>query len=156
MRREWRESFPCHRLQLATPACITARAWCTSGSLTRGGEETFPAFPACAQPAILSICMVTKKPRINRNIIFLREKNAFIGQKYTEKYLDTPSRKSSGPFQAVYTGFLKVIILKAITCSVRCLTTKSRVRAIEKPIKFQSNRATLNPCSTNLRFWWPI
>ena len=33
--------------------CITHVPWCMSGSLTRGGGETFPAFPVHAQPAII-------------------------------------------------------------------------------------------------------
>ena len=35
MHRECRERFPRHRL-LAIPTCITARAWCTPGSLPNG------------------------------------------------------------------------------------------------------------------------
>ena len=35
--------------------CVTRVPQWMSGSLTRGGGETFPAFPAHAQPAILSI-----------------------------------------------------------------------------------------------------
>ena len=30
--------------------CVTHVPWCMSGSLTRGGGETFPAFPAHAHP----------------------------------------------------------------------------------------------------------
>ena len=64
MRRECRERFPHHRLQrkslVSDPdmhhgMCITHVPWCMSGSLTRGGGKTFPAFPAHAQPAILRI-----------------------------------------------------------------------------------------------------
>ena len=32
--------------------CVTHVSWCMSGSLTRGGEETFRTFPAYVQPAI--------------------------------------------------------------------------------------------------------
>ena len=35
--------------------CVTHVSWCTSGSLTRGGGETFPAFSAHAQPTISRI-----------------------------------------------------------------------------------------------------
>ena len=35
--------------------CVTHVPWCMSRSLTRGGGETFPAFPAHVQPAILRI-----------------------------------------------------------------------------------------------------
>ena len=35
--------------------CVTHAPWCISGSLTPGGWETFPAFLAHAQPAILRI-----------------------------------------------------------------------------------------------------
>ena len=59
------ETFsPPHRLQrkplVSDPACTTARASRTCpdacrGPLNRGGGETFPAFPAHAQPAILHI-----------------------------------------------------------------------------------------------------
>ena len=35
--------------------CVTHVPWCMSGSLTRGGGKTFPAFPAHARPAILCI-----------------------------------------------------------------------------------------------------
>ena len=35
--------------------CVTHVWWCMSGSLTRGGRKTFPAFPSHAQPAILRI-----------------------------------------------------------------------------------------------------
>ena len=35
--------------------CVTHVPWCMSGSLTRGGGETFPAFTVHAQPAILQI-----------------------------------------------------------------------------------------------------
>ena len=62
MRRECRERFP-HPNGLAT--CITARAWRTYRDACRdqwlavsfedGGGETFPAYPAHAQPAILLI-----------------------------------------------------------------------------------------------------
>ena len=64
MRRECRERFPRHQLQrklLVNDAdmhhgrCVTHVPWCTSGSLTHGGGETFPAFPAHGQPVILRI-----------------------------------------------------------------------------------------------------
>ena len=64
MRRECREPFPRHRLQreplvndldMHHGTCVTHMPWCMSGSLTRGGGETFPAFLAHAQPAILCI-----------------------------------------------------------------------------------------------------
>ena len=57
-------TFSCHRLQrkllVSDPGmqhgtCIKHMPWCMSGSLTRGGGETFPAFPVHAQPAILLI-----------------------------------------------------------------------------------------------------
>ena len=35
--------------------CVTHAMWCMSVSLTRGSGESFPAFPARAQPAILRI-----------------------------------------------------------------------------------------------------
>ena len=68
MRREWRERFPRHR-GIAIPTCITARAPRTQNvrharavmhagiaiSFEVGGGETFPVFPAQAQPAILRI-----------------------------------------------------------------------------------------------------
>ena len=64
MRRECRESFPRHH-GLAIPTCITARASRSYRDACRdsllavsfevGGGETFPAFPAHAQPAILRI-----------------------------------------------------------------------------------------------------
>ena len=64
MRRECRERFPRHRLQrkslISDPnmhhgTCVTHVPWCMSGSLTKGGGEKFPAFPAHAQHAILRI-----------------------------------------------------------------------------------------------------
>ena len=64
MRREYRERFPRYWLQskplVSDPGmhhgtCVTHVPWCMSGSLTRGGGKTFPAFPAHAQPAILRI-----------------------------------------------------------------------------------------------------
>ena len=58
MRRECRERFPRHRLQrksLVNDPCVTHVPWCMSGSLTRDGWKTFPAFPAHAQPEILRI-----------------------------------------------------------------------------------------------------
>ena len=60
MRREYWERFPCHRLQrkpLVNDPGMRHGKYVThvSGSLTRGGGETFPAFPAHAQPAILRI-----------------------------------------------------------------------------------------------------
>ena len=51
MRRECRERFPRHRCQkkslVSDPSmhqrtCVTHVPWCMSGSLTRGGGETFP------------------------------------------------------------------------------------------------------------------
>ena len=64
MRRECREGFPRYR-GLAIPTYITARAWRTCRDACRdrllavsfeiGVGETFPAFPAHAQPAILRI-----------------------------------------------------------------------------------------------------
>ena len=39
--------------------CFTHVPWCMSGSLTRGGGKTFPAFPAHAQSANLRICKRT-------------------------------------------------------------------------------------------------
>ena len=65
MCRECRERFSCHRLQrkllVSDPAmhhgtCVTHVPWCMSGLLTCGGWETFPAFLAHVQPAILCIC----------------------------------------------------------------------------------------------------
>ena len=35
--------------------CVTHLPWCKSGSLVRGGGNTFPAFPAHAQPANMRI-----------------------------------------------------------------------------------------------------
>ena len=64
MRRECRERFPLHPLQrrplVSKPGmhhgmCVTHVRWCMSGSLTRGGGENFPAYPANALPAILRI-----------------------------------------------------------------------------------------------------
>ena len=68
MRREYREPvrerFPHHRLQrkplVSDPdmhhgTWVTHVPWCMSGSLTRGGGKTSPAFPAHAQPVILRI-----------------------------------------------------------------------------------------------------
>ena len=64
MRRECRERFVHRRLQRKPQAsdpgmhhgtCVTHVSWCMSGSLMRNGGETFPAFPAHAQPAILRI-----------------------------------------------------------------------------------------------------
>ena len=61
MHRECWERFPRHRLQRKPLAsdpgmhhgtCVT---WCMSGSLTRGGGEMFPAYPAHVQPANLRI-----------------------------------------------------------------------------------------------------
>ena len=64
MPRGYRDRFPGHRPQ-RTPlvsdpgmhhgTCVTHVPWCMSGSLTCGGGENFPAFPAHAQPAILRI-----------------------------------------------------------------------------------------------------
>ena len=54
MGREFRKSFPCHRRQrkplISDPGmhhgtCVYARAWCMSGSLTRGGGENVPGIP---------------------------------------------------------------------------------------------------------------
>ena len=54
-------TFPRHRLQtkpldsdpgMHHGTCVTHVPGCMSGSLTRGGIETFPAFPGPAQPAI--------------------------------------------------------------------------------------------------------
>ena len=56
--------FSRHRLQqkplVSDPSihhgtCVTHMPWCILGSLTRGGEEAFPVFPAHAQPAILIV-----------------------------------------------------------------------------------------------------
>ena len=68
MRRECRKRFPRHRLQwkplVSDPGMHDARdaravihglSWGMSGSLTGSGGETFPEFPAHAQPAILPI-----------------------------------------------------------------------------------------------------
>ena len=64
MRRGCRERFPRHLLQrkplVSDPGkhhgtCVTHVPWCMSGSLNRGSEKKFPAFPAHAQPAILRI-----------------------------------------------------------------------------------------------------
>ena len=64
MRRECRERFPRQRLQrkplVSDPGmhhgtCVTYVSWCMSGSLTCGGGENVPVFPAHAQPAILRI-----------------------------------------------------------------------------------------------------
>ena len=64
MRRECRERFPRHR-GLTIPTCIMTRAWrmCLDACRYRqqavsfevGGGETFLAFPAHVQPAILRI-----------------------------------------------------------------------------------------------------
>ena len=58
MRREYRERFPRHRLQMkplvSDPGmhhgtCVTQVPWCMSGSLTSGGGENVPSIPgACA------------------------------------------------------------------------------------------------------------
>ena len=64
MRRECRVRFPRHRRQrkslISDPGmhhgtCVTHLPWCMYGSLNRGGEKKFPAFPAHAQPIILRI-----------------------------------------------------------------------------------------------------
>ena len=64
MRRDCRERFPRHRRQrkplVSDPGmhhgtCVKHVPWCMPGSLTRGGGEMFPSFPAHAQPAILRI-----------------------------------------------------------------------------------------------------
>ena len=64
MRRECQERFVRHRLQkkllVSAPGMhhgtyMTHVPLCMSRSLTSGGGETFPAFPAHAQPAILRI-----------------------------------------------------------------------------------------------------
>ena len=64
MLRQCRGRFPRHRLPripiVSDPdmhhgMCVTHVPWFISGSLTRGGGETFPAFPAHARPAILCI-----------------------------------------------------------------------------------------------------
>ena len=61
---ECRERFPHHQHQMNPSVsdtnmhhgtCVTHVPWCMSGSLTRGGGKTFPAFSAHAQPAILRI-----------------------------------------------------------------------------------------------------
>ena len=58
------ERFLCHRLQrkpiVSDPSmhhgtCVTHVPWCMSGSLTRGGGKTFPAFSTDMRPAILRI-----------------------------------------------------------------------------------------------------
>ena len=68
MQWECRERLPRHQLQrkplVSDPGmyhatCFTHVPWCMSGSLTRGGGKTFPAFPAHAQSAILRICKRT-------------------------------------------------------------------------------------------------
>ena len=58
MRREYRECFPLHRLQIkplvSDPGmhhgtCVMHMPWCMSGSLTRCGAENVPGIPgACA------------------------------------------------------------------------------------------------------------
>ena len=64
MRRKCRERFLRHRLKkkplvndpgMYHDTYVAHVPWCMSGLLTRGGEETFPAFPAHAQPTILCI-----------------------------------------------------------------------------------------------------
>ena len=50
------EETPSERSRHASRHVHTHVLWCNSGSLTRMGGETFPAFPAHAQPAILRIC----------------------------------------------------------------------------------------------------
>ena len=66
MRQECRECFSRHRHQrkplvndygMHHGTCVTQVPWCMSGSLIRGGGETFPAFTAHPQPAILRICL---------------------------------------------------------------------------------------------------
>ena len=49
--------------------CVTHLPWCTSGSPTRGGGETFPAFPTHAQPAILRIWKEANGRRASENFI---------------------------------------------------------------------------------------
>ena len=65
MRWECRERFPRHRFQskalvhdlgMHHGAYVTNVLWFMSGSLTRGGGKTFPAFLAHAQHTILRIC----------------------------------------------------------------------------------------------------
>ena len=57
-------TFSRHRLQrkrlVSDPGmhhgtCVAYVPWCMSGSLNHGGWETFPEFPAYAQPAVLRI-----------------------------------------------------------------------------------------------------
>ena len=64
MRREYRERLSRHWLQrkpsvsdpgLHHGTCVMHVPWCMPGSLTHGGGEMFPAFPAHAQPAVLRI-----------------------------------------------------------------------------------------------------
>ena len=57
MHREYRERFPHYRLKMKPLVSDPDmhHGTCMSGSLTRGGGKTFPAFPAHAQPAILRI-----------------------------------------------------------------------------------------------------
>ena len=65
MRPEYRECFPCHRLQrkplvsdlgMHHGTCFTHVPWCMSGSLTKVAEKKpFPAFPAHPQSRILRI-----------------------------------------------------------------------------------------------------
>ena len=62
-------TFSRHRLQRKPlfsdhGTCVTHVPWCISGSLTRSGGETFPAFPAHAQPAIMPIWQEAHASRI--------------------------------------------------------------------------------------------
>ena len=69
MHRECWKRFPRHRLRrkrlVGDPGmhhgtCVTQVPWCMSGSLTRGGGENVPVFPARAQPVILGIWQETR------------------------------------------------------------------------------------------------
>ena len=70
--------FPRRRLQrkplVSDPGmhhgtCVTHVSWCMSGSLTHGGEETFPAFPAHAHPQFY---VSGKRPMYHQLCVFLQ------------------------------------------------------------------------------------
>ena len=63
MRREYRERFPCHRLQRKPLAsdpgmhhgtCVTHVPWCMSGSLNHGGVENVPAISGACKTRIFT------------------------------------------------------------------------------------------------------
>ena len=79
--------------------CVRHVPWCMSGSPTRGvggGGETFPAFPAHAQPAILRIWQQAHV------LLYI-----YVGMKYDSILLYRVSK-----FQACLQGFSSIRIVK--------------------------------------------